>query len=880
MMQSLPDHRERQQALDVQQSFIVQAPAGSGKTELLTRRFLALLAEVNEPEQVLALTFTRKAAAEMRARIIHALQRAEQEENSDELLIIARRVLQKNQQRQWHLLAQTDRLQIMTLDAFNHQLVQRLPFDSRLLTYQISEQPALLYQRTVRQLLNDLDDKQAWQKQLQRLLIHCDNRWDKVERLLIDLLATRDQWLPYLQLAHQDIDALRPLLEAKLQDFFCASLKSFAENLSDVDRQLLWQCWQQAAEFAGDGRWQLVQDLSMWPSAELQYEKFWRALSDFLLTKEGQWRSAAGLRAEHGFPAPTKEKNSARKAIYQEHKNRMATLLEAFSRQENLLLALQSIQKFPPLEFTQTQWDICLSVLHLLPALLAYLAVEMQLNGELDHCEISLRALQSLGNLDEPTELALALDNKLQHILIDEFQDTSLTQYRLMLALTAGWQAGDGRSLFLVGDPQQSIYRFRKAEVGLFLRVWQEGLPHLPLTPLRIAVNFRSEKNLVAWLNESFANIFPKTADVAHGGVPLSEAFAIHEAQEEQAVQTLFYETEAMAHQSLIEILLMEKQRLSNASIAILVRSKKHLQNILPLLQAHQIDYEASDIEQLIHYPLVHDLLILSKALLRLDDRLSWLALLRTPWLNLSLNDIHYFAFNPTDLIYESLLAWQQQPNGMQQKISAHGQASLQRLLLVAAEIIPLRRRVSLSQLIYSAWLGLRGEQSSVSSQDNKMSELFFKTLQQFEQANDISDINLFERKLTNLTVPTNSPASVKIMTIHKAKGLEFDIVLVPCLERSSAIDDPALVLFEELLTTHNQEAWMMAPSKTASGEDEAHYGWLNKIRQKKADYEKQRLLYVACTRAKKRLYLIATYDGKNKPSRGSFLAELVLPQQ
>src|SRR5690348_8455610 len=126
------DEKERARALDPKKSFIVQAPAGSGKTELLTQRFLMLLTKVKQPEEILAITFTKKSAAEMRARIINALNHALLEPeptapHAKKTWDIAKQVLQRSQLLQWNLLDNPNRLRTQTIDSFNAYLTKQLP---------------------------------------------------------------------------------------------------------------------------------------------------------------------------------------------------------------------------------------------------------------------------------------------------------------------------------------------------------------------------------------------------------------------------------------------------------------------------------------------------------------------------------------------------------------------------------------------------------------------------------------------------------------------------------------------------------------------------------------------------------------------------------
>src|SRR6185295_9679509 len=137
--------------------------------------------------------------------------------------------------------------------------------------------------------------------------------------------------------------------------------------------------------------------------------------------------------------------------------------------------ALIALQEMPPERYSDYQWEVLEAILKLLPYAAAHLKVVFGERGEADFTEVAQGAVRALGSPQAPTDLMLALDYRVKHILVDEFQDTSLSQWELLSLLTAGWEGEEGRgnssrTLFLVGDPMQSIYRFREAQVALFLR--------------------------------------------------------------------------------------------------------------------------------------------------------------------------------------------------------------------------------------------------------------------------------------------------------------------------------------------------------------------------------------------------------------------------
>ena len=199
----LAARQARADALDVTRSFIVQAPAGSGKTELLIQRYLRLLAIVDEPEEIVAITFTRKAAQEMRHRITDALRMARDGVTSKEshtaiTLKAAHEVLERDTQLGWCLVQSPRRMRIQTLDAFNSGIARSLPISSRLggINRTIADaEMQHLYREAATATLDWLGSGESMDSTVESVLSHLDNNASIYISHLSRMLQSRDQWL-------------------------------------------------------------------------------------------------------------------------------------------------------------------------------------------------------------------------------------------------------------------------------------------------------------------------------------------------------------------------------------------------------------------------------------------------------------------------------------------------------------------------------------------------------------------------------------------------------------------------------------------------------------------------------------------------------------
>src|SRR3990167_4010657 len=273
----IQDAKQRERALDPRQSFIVQAPAGSGKTELLTQRFLVLLHHAAQPEEILAITFTRKAAAEMRSRIIRALQDAKNNKeitssHAKKTRELACHVLERDQHSGWNLLNNPNRLRIQNIDSFNAYLTRQLPVLAHFgAPPGIADDAKFLYQHAVREFLSHLEENVAWSDAIAQLLNHLDNDINTLEELLTNMLAKREQWLPHITINANDHN-LRKTLETSLKNIFLSTLEKVKQEIPAEYKQELFFL----AQFAKNNL-----------SLEIEIELF---LPELLLTNELTYR--------------------------------------------------------------------------------------------------------------------------------------------------------------------------------------------------------------------------------------------------------------------------------------------------------------------------------------------------------------------------------------------------------------------------------------------------------------------------------------------------------------------------------------------------------------------------------------------------------------
>ena len=838
MSATVPDIRQRQDALDPERSFIVQAPAGSGKTELLIQRYLLLLARVDHAEEIIAVTFTKKAAGEMRERVLQALTDAQTGKTPasahEELTLkLATAALRRDHAAGWHLADNPAQLRIQTIDALCAGLTRQMPVLSQFGAQpETVEDASELHQEAARATIALVNVDGPAAADVENVLAHLDNDVARTEALLADMLERRDQWLRQIHGLERDQleSTLRHVREAAVQRLRAAippQLKAEIHALADY-------------VFGNLGQDTFADTVESWVG-----------LAWIFLTEEERWRKKRGLTKNQGFLAG---------AAAQSWKDRAEALFETLDSSVDARPALAAMRRLPPPTYSDSQWQVLGAILRLLPYAVAQLKLVFQARRQVDFTEVAQGALHALGTENEPTDLTFALDYRIRHLLIDEFQDTSISQFELAARLTAGWMPEDGRTVFAVGDPMQSIYRFREAEVGLFLRARGEGIAGVDLYPVALSANFRSQSGIVDWVNAAFVRVMPATEDISSGAVPYTASVATRGALAGDAVTVhpLFGDAEVEEAQRVAQIVRVARATDPAAKVAILVRTRGHLREIVPALKAAGLRFRAIDIEPLGQRPVIQDLLALTRALAHPADRVAWLAVLRAPWCGLTLADLHVLAATDPQMTLWSAM----QDEERVAQLSMDGRVRLARVRAALAASLAQRARGPLREHVAGAWYALGGPACVEQETDLEDAETYFRYLDKHEDAGSLPDRATFEAGLGQLYALPDLDAddSLQIMTIHKAKGLEFDVVIVPGLARSPRHDDKKLFLWTEQPGADGTNL-LLAPINAAGDAGDLIYAWIEQFNSEKQSLEDGRLLYVAATRAKRQLHLLGSVN-------------------
>lgn len=878
------DHPERERALDPSGSFIVQAPAGSGKTELLTQRYLRLLSLVNEPEEILAITFTRKAAAEMRNRIVKALTAAGSEPEPGEPHLaktrdLAIKALKQDKKLGWNILNNPARLKVRTIDSFCLYLTGRMPVltglggDAR-----VMEDPRSLYEQAARSTLLELKRDSRWHDPLSVLLLHLDNDWTRAGGLIVDMLSRREHWLRLVSRASGEED-LRSLLEGQLclevERRLNKALNLFNQFTGLDEQKTFFECACYASlNLSSENKVSAITALAgmnCLPDARISNLDKWLGIMEMLQTNSGSWRKGVDKRI--GFPAASScadkdSRNQAarKKALFQD-------FLNALAGHSALQESLAELASLPDTIYSDETWEILSALLQVLKMAVAQLQLVMQDMGRVDYSEISMAALHALGESDNPSELLLRLDYQLKHILFDEFQDTSISQQEMIARLVSGWTPGDGRSLFVVGDPMQSIYGFRDADVGVFLKAGQEGIGDLFLEPLSLSVNFRSGPEVVDWVNRVFPYVFQDTQDHVSGSVIYSHMWAGREIPGLVRVHPFIEPGPEDEARKVVEIINQTTKDHPGENIAVLVRSRTHLSEIVKKLRQGNLSFQAVEVEPLRDRQVVMDLLSLTRALIRPQDNLAWLCVLRAPWAGLDLKDLSRLSIPGDD---ETILEKLHDLSRVED-LSPEGFSRLQRAgkILVAAWENRLRR--PLSRLVEGVWTALGGPACLKNRQELEDAMAFLERLESYEQNQTIEDLPDFEKTLQGLFSRPDPDAQglLQIMTIHKAKGLEFDTVILPGLDKPPRNADKLLLQFMEVPSEEHEQSsarLLLAPMASYGQEVHPTYRFIENLKKLKEEHETGRLIYVAATRARKRLHLLASARLNNLKNAGTLL--------
>jgi ATP-dependent helicase/nuclease subunit A len=865
------DADARRVAVDPRRNIVLEASAGTGKTRVLVERYVNLLRAGVDPDHILAITFTRKAAAEMRQRIVERLREASRQSAADAA--------------RWRdLRSRLGDIALSTIDAFCLRLLREFPLEADVdPAFELADDTDVLRfidesldgsLRICRALAKDEPDvalvfAQLGERRLRAGLAALLERRLVAPDVLRGFLAIGPAGLTAAVACRQAADRLCDLLHGVsggLDAFLaCGPIhhRQFALLAADI---VAW-CGPSVERSALEAE-----------SGQASFRAFVDRLRGYFLTQDGRPRGdrfmGTPFRADHcASPEAWRRHRAAAAALAPA----VADAVRAFRRDLNVILS-------------RGVWRV-------LAITLSQYRRALDSRARLDFSGVLERAVDLLRQMDEFASSRYRLESRYHHVLVDEFQDTSRAQWDLVALLVRSWGEGIGASsdtvppsIFVVGDRKQSIYGFRDAEAALIeeaARFIADLRPHEE-TRRAISVSFRAEPPLLSFVNDLFGavavreNGAPRGHEFRfadHDRFPVAAPSDLHTptgAEPEPCLGLVVGETVAAAAEAVgdeIARLLSGhaiRDRASGlrrearaADVAILFRSRESHREFEAALERRGIGtyvykglgfFEAEEVQ---------DWVALLRYLADPTSHLRAAALLRSRLVRISDEGVRQLA---PDLAGAILGSRPVPPNLSLEDVRTLGllRASVEGWLALVDRITP----AELLDHVMAATaylIEIRGIRRLQARENLKKLRGLVRRIQNRGYAT----LSRITDHLDRLALGDESNAvidaidAVSLMTVHAAKGLEYPVVFLVNVGRGTGGARQAVRVGRTLGGT---PAVSVADFQSEVDEDA-----LARDRE-----ETKRLLYVATTRARDRLYLSATVqNGACRAGRGS-LAEVM----
>ncbi len=831
----------QQAALNIEKHICVTAGAGSGKTTVLVDRYLEILRSGKaKPREIVAITFTDKAAAEMKERVVEKL-------NAEENIVDRGTILE-----------QMNTAPISTIHAFCSRILREFPFQAGVpANFSILQgiDQKLLLQQILRETLKEIatNEQDKHRNELTRLLQRYGRR-QNLEELLSSMVNQRDV------IDHLIKDVYGSQHAEQLPDVWEQVIR--AESMSETDVIDFIRCLNAALQLAKGKNVTLViplvQKLEALPEKNPDSPEVMRLLKEI----------ADPITTQSGSIAKT------------DFLGRGVKTSDIETEINFLVSAAEKIQNAPIIEENgETDDDFLLSTTRDLLTLYTRILNNYQTaklsQGTLDFNDLQLKTRDLLR---DNKEIQQALVERHTYYMVDEYQDTNELQYELVMLLTNELKKAN---LFIVGDPKQSIYAFRGADVRVFKKTNQK-IKDKEGEDIPLKENFRSLRDTVGFVNHLFDCLMGDGTETEFE-VPFESLIKARPVDANGAIDIILGKRDDAAANEYTLI----AQRIKNMSrngetvwvrsenggeserpieygdIAILIRSRTHLPDIehalleagIPYLTTGGIGfYQRQEIYDIWNYLNFLDV--------PAEHHTSLAGVLRGPAFGIS--DTELYEISQQD----GTSFWNKAQNYQT------GSDNLGRAIDTLKKHIQIAHRMPVNQLIVTVVnetgiigtlkTGKQGQQRWANYQ--KLLELARsfdgdESRQTLTDFIEFLDILITEEPREGQAPVELSRDAIQIMTIHAAKGLQFPVVILPCLDRGAEmarepfIDETLGIGFSPLNPINNYK-------KT-----EPRIVDYMKNRASQKEYaEKKRLFYVGATRAQDRLILSGSLSDTGKP--------------